>query len=62
MLFASSGLIGLHTAKGGMKELRLPESAAKITQLLPERKEFPAGKEIRFRAKPAETALFRLEN
>ena len=62
VLFASSGLIGLHTAKGGMKELRLPESAAKITQLLPERKEFPAGKEIRFRAKPAETALFRLEN
>ena len=62
VLFASSGLIGLHTAKGGMKELRLPESAAKITQLLPERKEFPAGKEIRFRAKPAETALFKLEN
>lgn len=61
VLFASGGLVGLHTAGGGMKELRLPEPSEKITQLLPEHKEIPGGTVIRFQTKPAATVLFKFE-
>ena len=60
VLFAGKGLVGIHTGKGGERILRLPYPAAKITRLLPERKEFPAGSAIRFTASPASTVLFEI--
>lgn len=60
VLFAGKGLVGIHTGKGGERILRLPYPAAKITRLLPDRKEFPAGSAIRFTASPASTVLFEI--
>ena len=58
VLFAGKRLVGLHTGNGGVKTIRLPKRAARIVQLLPVRREFPAGEVIQLKTEPADTLLF----
>ena len=59
--YISKGLIGMHSAAGGQKKIRLASPAGKITRLLPEQTDFPAGDEINFEMSPSETVLFKVE-
>lgn len=61
VLFASRGLVGIHRAKAGPAKIKLPKKAAKIEQLLPVRKNFPASDTITYQHGTSETSLFRIQ-
>lgn len=59
--YISKGLFSMHSGSGGRKVVHLPRAARKITRLLPEKMEFPAGNKIEFEMSKAETVLFKIE-